>query len=378
MSFPKLYPAQANSLQTILTKDISPVDTSIMVLDTGKFPSAPNYLVLGGDSENAETILMKEIVDANHIIVERGVEGLPQVWAAETKIGRNFTAADHNSLISCVADLKVGVQRISNPNLLINPNFAINQRGQSTYNAIGYTCDGWSIVAHPEGGSLSVSLNNNAVTLTKSSGIDILGQVVENSTFLRGKTVTLSVQSQDGNIAHLTYSIPLTGMFASPYQYIGDTGFIFDLYFYDPYVQVRIYSTEGSATASLTAVKLELGAVSTLAHDAPPDPALELAKCQRYLLPLEYPLQCRTVRAGNNTMDFFVPTPVTMRNLPTIVQDTNLLVRGVTGGGESGFTFACTALLSSGVMIRSTKAAHGLTDGQLVVISSTAFLDANL
>ena len=59
-----------------------------------------------------------------------------------------ITAHAGNTEIHVTAVEKTAWNGLSNPNLLINPDFAINQRGQSTYTGISaytYTVDRWCI-----------------------------------------------------------------------------------------------------------------------------------------------------------------------------------------------------------------------------------------
>lgn len=97
MAYPTLYPPQANSPETKIVYEISPADTVLYIKDTSILPPPPTYLVIGGDSNTAETVLFKEISN-NTITVERGIEGTPQLWPADTTIARNFTAKDHAAM----------------------------------------------------------------------------------------------------------------------------------------------------------------------------------------------------------------------------------------------------------------------------------------
>ena len=76
---------------------------------------------------------------------------------------------------------------ISNPNLLINGNFQINQREKTTYTTIGeYTVDRWKLT----NGSVSVVEN----------GIVLNGTIVQPLENIPQGSVTLSVDESDGNV----------------------------------------------------------------------------------------------------------------------------------------------------------------------------------
>ncbi len=105
MAYPTLYPPQANSPETTLTAAITATATSIAVQDGAKLPAVPNYLVLGGASEAAETVLMTA-KSGNTLTAQRGVQGTAQAWAVGTAVARTFTAADHAALQEWAQALK--------------------------------------------------------------------------------------------------------------------------------------------------------------------------------------------------------------------------------------------------------------------------------
>lgn len=182
----------------------------------------------------------------------------------------------------------VGSQH-SNPNLLDNWYFAdpINQRGQKTYTGIGYCIDRWRSWLRPDN---EITVNDGYVTVKAQ-----IAQVIENNvkSNLIGKQATISVLLNSGvllsasgvvlpNSTGILLGTENTGnqiiLFLSPE---GEFSF-----------QINIWN---NIDIDVKAAKLELGSVQTLAHqdpdgkwilnDAPPNKALELAKCQRYYIP---------------------------------------------------------------------------------------------
>lgn len=159
---------------------------------------------------------------------------------------------------------------ISNPNLLDNPWFTINQRGATTVSSYGYGVDRWV-------GVYSVNSSDNGLDLANTNYII---QKFEQSVkdLLHNKTVTLSVMLSDGTI------------YSSTNVYKKDA----DVIYINPEAtgnKLRADSFSGigygisvTALASITirAIKLELGSISTLALDTAPNTALETLKCQRY------------------------------------------------------------------------------------------------
>lgn len=166
-------------------------------------------------------------------------------------------------------------------NLLMNPFFTINQRGQSSYTGRGYTIDRWDF-----GDSTGVlQVNNDHIILTSTgtgSGVTDFEQLLDLSEHI-GKTLTVSVMMSDGNIHSGTavFSTVNTGITVP----IAD-GFTLYLGYYPSKSLNRVYirntGNRSGNSISIKAVKLELGSVSTLANDAPPDYTTELLKCMRY------------------------------------------------------------------------------------------------
>lgn len=129
---------------------------------------------------------------------------------------------------------------ISNPNLLINPDFKINQRGATSGSAItqsqGYIVDRWRIM---DGDYI---VNADSITLTGT-----LVQTLEHSI---GSDFTASVFTSSGT-ATATYDD-----------------------------STREFTIVSSGTAVITGAKLEIGSIAT--PFVTPDPVEELRKCQRY------------------------------------------------------------------------------------------------
>lgn len=179
---------------------------------------------------------------------------------------------------------------ISHENLLDNPWFTVNQRGQSSYSlsANAYTVDRWKSLLTV--GTMGIGVNSNGVQITETSNVDdgIFYQLISNQSLLGGKTVTISID--DGtNIYHATgvtlsakpvnweYICAVETTNGVKLELVQSPTFVTD---YDFYFGIRV-PKDGTAY-TIKAVKLELGSVSTLAMDTAPNYQQELAKCQRY------------------------------------------------------------------------------------------------
>ncbi|MBP0984601.1 MAG: hypothetical protein J6A19_12830 [Oscillospiraceae bacterium] len=206
---------------------------------------------------------------------------------------------------------------ISNPNLLDNPDFSINQRGKTSYSD-GYAVDRWRVY------NGKVEVGGGHITLEALDALTVasLRQTMENSPGLVGKTVTFSVDwdilnagsrcclqlkynnewSQQvfftevgRNISAVTVQLPAELTTAVEAAIMIHTPVTADVV----------------GKAKLYSAKLEIGGYAT--PFCPPNPAVELEKCQRYY----------QIRSTNDIAA--VDLRPTMRTTPTDI-------KAVTGG----------------------------------------------
>ena len=224
-----------------------------------------------------------------------------------------------------------------NPNLLINWDFTdpINQRGQSVYTtANGYTIDMWRL--HKGGGYYDVKSHTIVFNNSEGSGLATTAewsanyptQAVTASILYSSEVDTSFIIYCEGTNHLMTFPVPAHEMELCWYTATipeGTTG-----------VQIQIIrdTSKPVGSAILTAAKLELGPVQTLAHKEgdtwvlngpPPDKALELAKCQRYyyspdLSGAAFASMGIGIGTGANGFMVTVPIqyPVPMRTRPAI------------------------------------------------------------
>ena len=181
----------------------------------------------------------------------------------------------HPEMNDAIAEVK---ENLSNPNLIDNAWFTVNQRGQTTYNtAWEYTLDRWHI-----GDGVSVDVVDNGITYSNNGTTEYgFYQVLSLDLYhsLVGKKVTTSVMYEDGEI-------------------VSDTCLIDKVYneyhaYNNPDVQtvqlISITNDDGvtrltaglyhDTTKVVRAVKLEVGEVSTLVMDAMPSYESESYRC---------------------------------------------------------------------------------------------------
>ena len=216
----------------------------------------------------------------------------------------------------------IGSTNASSPNLLINPDFRINQRGASgTISATGYFVDRWQLT----GGTVTVNANG---TITLDGTIT---QTLENAV---GADVTASANAGKATYVNSTRTFTLTA-----------NGEI------------------------IKWAKLEVGNVAT--PFSPPDPATELNKCQRYYQKIAAFLPVRASGVAANIIDFVFPISGVMRAMPTI-DLSNLTVCGLDYAAQSGFDCVVNMMSNGCICVRATKTAHGLTDA---IARATAALE---
>lgn len=154
--------------------------------------------------------------------------------------------------------------KFSNPNLLINPDFKINQRGSATYTESQgnkkYTVDRWAILK-------ATATKNSDGTFTVSTDKDdgYLTQPLE-TRLTEDYVITCNVSSVTGNV----YLGGGKGLLLKPG---------INIYHVSPIQEVAIYLKPNSSV-KLKWAKLEKGSIAT--PFVAPNPADELAKCRRF------------------------------------------------------------------------------------------------
>ena len=171
---------------------------------------------------------------------------------------------------------------IINPNLLINPDFKINQRGLSSYNADWhYTVDRWihfgSVVSPNSSGSINISKKDEAgyfgfIQRTEILQSDCIDKSMTLSAKIDGKVLSGTIIRNNAEQEVFNAGNSSDRFVISSYTNNGNK-----------YILTQFY---GSKTYNIEWVKMEYG--STATPFIPPDPATELMKCRRY-----YRTMCR-------------------------------------------------------------------------------------
>lgn len=157
--------------------------------------------------------------------------------------------------------------KFSNPNLLINPDFKINQRGVTSYEQQGYSVDRWKIwrVTATQNTSGEITVKNDKYTDTGA-----FLQYLENATegdstlscYVTSVSGTVTMEADDNSQVVLKQGLNIVHTSKSTKAF-------------------TFYLKQGTSI-TLKWTKLEQGKVAT--PFISPNPAEEMMKCQRYLI----------------------------------------------------------------------------------------------
>ena len=254
------------------------------------------------------------------------------------------------------------VQSISNPNLLDNPWFTVNQRGQSSYSNLQWeeTVDRYRARTND-----AFSVTDDGLKADTSNGFSLL-QRIEKTRFT-GKAhdiFTLSILLSTGEI------FTASGTPANGFSFSNER------------VRIEIYTPSGTThweginifiynnTDVIRAVKLELGSVSTLAMDTVPNYQQELAKCQRYFQRISIGTGQGFgygVATSTTTARIVIPLSVPLRDAPTIsISNADQIL--INGSSHTISKMEFHGYRSQNNFITVTVTTTGLTNEQVCVL----------
>lgn len=189
----------------------------------------------------------------------------------------------------------------ANPNLLINSNFAINQRGSANYTigtTYSYTVDRWK--ATQEGSDANVKrvrIYDNYINIEGAQGYQnrtTFLQEIENAKYLSGKTVSSSISVPTVSTSYVRYAIRIlykTSSSANWTQLAGSGTYstegvrslvnkTFPSTIVSAAVEIQVYGYYGVQNINIEWAKLEVGEIAT--DYVPPIYAEEILNCKRY------------------------------------------------------------------------------------------------
>lgn len=277
--------------------------------------------------------------------------------------------------------LKEELGGLSNPNFIINSNFKINQRGAASYNTRQkFTVDRWFIS----------SSTTNPFTVTPLSAVDgginitgssisyasYLNQYIEiDSSYFSGKTLTLScyVESITGSLElgfASNFMVLTTGLNKLTFTATGTAGEFKDIKF--------MRSKNTSCNANIKWVKLE--ETSFYTTYIPPDPILELVKCQRYFIRIAnnqnqpYYQFANVFGDGTNARAII---PATLRTNPTISSSGNFIIITMNNTYISVTGFTTQAFNTNSIVIKATTSSS-MTNGLIGTLESNNSVGAHI
>lgn len=244
---------------------------------------------------------------------------------------------------------KYGLSTIyGNPNLLINGDFRINQRGQASYSTSGgYTVDRWRLVSN---NIIATPLSNGGINVQITGQWAYLSYTMEEKDWkaLLGKTITLSMKVSRLSQNYRPYFQISTksGGTATNTRIVktGITSFVYTVPSDADKLEIRIAyttSSEGSISVDMDIdyVKVELGSVVTPFNPRPYTE--ELAMCQRYYQVFTTQGIRPYLYTSAPLVAFILPIPVTLRTTGTLTIGTGSGIQPLTGGSiDTNWTFS--------------------------------------
>lgn len=253
---------------------------------------------------------------------------------AGNTVGTTMPRSNWNQTDPTKADYILNREYAYNPNLLDNWYFGnpVNQRGATEYTASGFTLDRWrlelksTVSPYLAVGDGCVVLHNETATGTPCSCF--ITQAIDNPMRFSGKKITFSVKFKGvESLANAIIKIRSSGGNSST-KYV-------DVSYANSIVSVSMtlasaitsldvcigsmmsFGGDGSMHLEIESAKLEIGAISTLANDAPPKFSEQLLECQRYYIRYGSDGGQWLMGAANGTM-LYVPLrlPVPLRAFP--------------------------------------------------------------
>lgn len=255
--------------------------------DVAAIPAGDSYVIRAADDTvyllataagdvQLESIGAKEVFK---IAAARSSSGGGEGGTVDEVARQAISSHANNDEIHLTAEdaIEAAATAISNPNLLINPDLKINQRGQtewSTGNTTNvYTVDGW----YSKRSNITTNGEGLSVAWDGVNGTEGWIQQKIETTALFGRTATLSF-CVDGETFVVTDAMPAVAdtskyvtlsenIVAAFTNHAGESASVVILY-------------KSAMPVTIEWAKLELGSIAT--PFTPPNPATELAKCQRY------------------------------------------------------------------------------------------------
>jgi len=261
-------------------------------------------------------------------------------------------------------------QQASNKNLLINPRFKVNQRGQMEYTGAGYGVDGWWL-QHVT----TANVKDNHVHV---SGLWQMEQKLED---VGAGTYTFSIYAENvTGLAELQVADKSRNLIAEKKMQNGITAISFKT---NEGVNSVGWFGLGSADSSsdLYAAKLEQGPISTLALDlmqpyTPQDYQRELRECQRYFVASYDNWLPMAAAIRGQGLVVIVPLNAPMRIKPSL--STNLISVFGEDGAWHEYEFSVQRVKDNVAILSTTIDENYFIQGNSYLVKNLPALSAEL
>lgn len=195
----------------------------------------------------------------------------------------------------------------TNPNLLDNSWFLVNQRGTTSGNFPNntYCMDRWQTANSSSSTAATWALSSGVLTITTGNVVAYFRQPIDNPSRLGGKVLTGSIMLSDGTIIAGT----ITRTNSTAQTIVSSDGLAVAITSDNKFD----FHVAANKTKAIKAVKLEVGTVSTLSNDVAPDYPTELAKCLYYyerITAVGANLSISVGNVGSTTTQFYVPIKI--------------------------------------------------------------------
>lgn len=267
-----------------------------------------------------------------NVSIIEGTDGTPRLSFSNLKGEKGDSGVGDAKLSNTVGESdtdgytqKTTNSVISNPNLLINGDFKVNQRGKTSYSGKGeYTVDRW--YNSNEATIVRVGVDRISIEATTKNGY-ILQRIEKGYEQLKGKTVTFSAKI-DGVVYKSTGIVPTSFSTENTYAVTrslqNSQGTLVACALYVRPTDLQTFVQIGVTTGNIIVVEWVKLEVSPVATSFSPRPyAEEFAMCQRYykrIVPNAEnsiavgTMQPATTTAGFAVFNFGIP----MQKTPTI------------------------------------------------------------
>lgn len=240
--------------------DTVTIDGVTYTLMNDDYTNVNNYETIGGEIPN-NVILSEDY--GNPEVAKEEFKGFPE---------REDLISEYENTIALLKEQNTFLkEHLYNPNVLDNPWFQVNQRGNTIVTeAEGFICDRWQMDSSVYNKN-SLEYDNGIITINVNEGYVGIRQSLPTDLFKKGEKVTVSVMNELDEIFHATINwLDFAG------------GVIVGKYNIYSIETIPIVVRALESGVKVKAVKLEKGSISTLHIDTEPNYQQELAKCQRY------------------------------------------------------------------------------------------------